>query len=88
MTPQSAFTVVAPIRSGRIAALRDLLRGMTAAPGQAAPENALIPFGRFARLHFARLVVLDVVVTDAKGNAVQGLKREAEHRPARELGLH
>ena len=59
MTPQSAFTVVAPIRAGRIAALRDLLRGMTAAPGQAAPENALIPFGRFARLHFARLVVLD-----------------------------
>jgi len=59
MTPQSAFMVVAPIRAGRIEALRELLRGMTSAPGQANPDNALLPFGRFAGLHFARLVVLD-----------------------------
>jgi hypothetical protein len=59
MTPQSAFMVVAPIRQGHIGALRDLLRGMTQAPGTADPDNALIPFGRFERLHFARLVVLD-----------------------------
>ena len=59
MTPQSAFMVVAPVRAGQIAALRDLLRTMTWAPGQADPDNALIPFGRCARLHFARLVVLE-----------------------------
>ena len=59
MTPQSAFMVAAPIRAGQIGALRDLLRGITWAPGQAAPDNTLIPFGRFARLHFARLVVLE-----------------------------
>jgi hypothetical protein len=59
MTPQSAFMVVAPIRDGQIDAVRDLLRGMTQAPGIADPNNALIPFGRFERLHFARLVVLD-----------------------------
>jgi hypothetical protein len=59
VTPQSAFMVVAPIRAGQVGALRDLLRGMVLAPGQADPENALLPFGRFARLHFARLVVLD-----------------------------
>ncbi len=59
MTPQSAFMVVAPIRHGQIGALRDLLSGMTRAPGIADPNNALLPFGRFERLHFARLVVLD-----------------------------
>ena len=51
--------VAAPVRAGQLAALRDLLRGMNVVPGQADPDNALIPFGRFARLHFARLVVLE-----------------------------
>jgi hypothetical protein len=59
MTPQSAFMVVATIRHGQIDALRELLSGMTQEPGIADPDNVLIPFGRFERLHFARLVVLD-----------------------------
>ena len=59
MTPQSPFMVVAPIRHGQIDALCQVLRGMTKAPGIADPDNALIPFGRFDRLHFARLVVLE-----------------------------
>jgi hypothetical protein len=59
MTPQSPFMVVAPIRHGQIDALREVLRGMIKAPGVADPDNALIPFGRFERLHFARLVVLE-----------------------------
>ena len=32
---------------------------MNRRPGVADPENALVPFGRFERLHFARFVVLD-----------------------------
>lgn len=59
MTPQSQFLVIAPIADGREAALRALLDTMNAAPGLAAPDNGVIPFGRFERLHFARLVVLD-----------------------------
>jgi hypothetical protein len=58
VTPQSPFMVVAPIRSGQVAALRALLAGMTRLPGTADPDNALIPFGRLSQLHFARLVVL------------------------------
>lgn len=59
MTPQSPFLVIAPIAQGREADLRALLDTMNAAPGQADPDNALVPFGRFGQLHFARLVVLD-----------------------------
>jgi hypothetical protein len=32
---------------------------MTSRPGVSDPENSLVPFGRFERLHFARFVVLD-----------------------------
>ena len=57
--------MVAPVTNGREAGLRDLLETMNAAPGAADPENAVLPFGRFDRLHFARLVVLDdVAMTD------------------------
>ena len=59
MTPQTEFLVVAPVADGREAELRALLDTMNSAPGLADPENALVPFGRFERLHFARLVVLD-----------------------------
>ena len=59
MTPQSHFTVVAPARAGHEAALRTLLASMTSQPGMADPKNALLPFGEFAQLHFARLVLLD-----------------------------
>jgi hypothetical protein len=59
VTPQSQFTVVAPIARQSEAALRALLATMNSAPGVADPRNALVPFGEFAQIHFARFVVLD-----------------------------
>ncbi len=51
--------VIAPLAAGREAGLRALLETMNINPGMAAPAGALLPFGAFARLHFARLVLLD-----------------------------
>ena len=51
--------VVAPVAAGKEAALRALLGSMNSAPGIADPRNAVVPFGAFEQLHFARLVVLD-----------------------------
>ncbi|MDJ0668387.1 MAG: hypothetical protein QNJ61_13960 [Desulfobacterales bacterium] len=59
MTPQSSFMIVAVIRDGQIAPLRELLATMTNDPGQADPDNRLVPFGRFDRLHFARFVIIE-----------------------------
>lgn len=59
MTPQSPFTIVAPLAAGREAALRALLESMNTLPGHADPRNAVLPFGDFEQLHFARLVLLD-----------------------------
>jgi hypothetical protein len=59
VTPQSQFTVVATVRAGHESGLRALLTAMTSQPGLADPENAIVPFGDFERLHFARLVLLD-----------------------------
>ena len=59
MTPQSHFTVVAPLAAGREPALRALLETMNAQPGLADPFNAVLPFGVFERLHYARFVLLD-----------------------------
>ena len=61
MTPQSSFMVLAPITRGREQELRDLLASMNQPqrPGVADAENALVPFGQFERLHFARFVILE-----------------------------
>lgn len=59
MTPQSQFTVVAPVLTGKEDALKRLLASMTVQPGMADPKNALLPFAEFPQLHFARLVLLD-----------------------------
>src|SRR5271170_5085896 len=59
MTPQSTFMIVAPIQQNRVGAMRALLASMNSGPGIADPENTLVPFGRFANLHFARFLVLD-----------------------------
>jgi hypothetical protein len=59
MNPQSSFAVVAALEDGRESELRALLASMNRRPGVADPDNGLVPFGRFDRLHFARLVVLD-----------------------------
>ena len=59
MTPQSSFMLVAPIDPRREAELRRLLASMNDAPGRANAGNALVPFGAFDTLHFARFVILD-----------------------------
>jgi len=58
MTPQSAFMVAAPIRPAREAELSAMLDSMNRSPGQVDPDNALVPFARYDRLHVARLVIL------------------------------
>ena len=59
MTPQSHFMVLASIAAGREAELRTLLASMNTIPGQVDAHNAVVPFGRFESLHFARFVILD-----------------------------
>ena len=54
MTPQASFMVLVPIVPAREAELRGLLESMNDSPGIVDPHNALIPFGRFSTLHFAR----------------------------------
>jgi hypothetical protein len=51
--------VIAAVAAGREGALRQLLETMNAGPGLADPDNAVVPFGQFDRLHFARLVLLE-----------------------------
>ncbi|HJT51224.1 MAG TPA: hypothetical protein VJ734_04725 [Nitrosospira sp.] len=59
MTPQSSFLVVATVRAGQLKDLCALLAAMNKIPGHADPDNELIPFGRFDRLHFARFVIIE-----------------------------
>ena len=59
MTPQAHFMVVAPLAEGCEPGLRTLLESMNIQPGMADRLGALLPFGSFERLHFARLVLLD-----------------------------
>jgi hypothetical protein len=58
MTPQSNFMVAAPVAPGREPALRALLATMNRVPGTVDPDNALVPFAQFDRLHVARFVIL------------------------------
>jgi hypothetical protein len=58
MTPQSHFTILAPVAAGREESLEADLAALNAAPGIADARNALLPFGDFDRLHYARLVLL------------------------------
>ena len=71
MTPQSQFMVVARVTPGRERSLRELLETMNSKPGMADPANAVLPFGQFERLHFARLAVLDdTTVGDIEAHGV------------------
>ena len=58
MTPQSNFMVAAPIARGQEAGLRAVLATMNSSPGVVDPNNPLLPFARFDRLHVARFVIL------------------------------
>ena len=50
--------IVAEVLPGREPALRALLAQMNSGPGQADPDNRLLPFGRFESLHFVRFAIL------------------------------
>jgi len=58
MTPQGNFLLMAPVLPGCEDPLRQLLGSMNSRPGVADPQNPLVPFGQFDRLHFARLLIL------------------------------
>jgi hypothetical protein len=51
--------ILAPVEPRRAQELRDLLSSMNVAPGRVDANNALLPFGRFDVIHFARIVILD-----------------------------
>src|SRR5450631_386239 len=75
MTPQSSFMVVAAIAPAREGDLRQLLASMNRAPGVVDPQNSLVPFGSFDRLHFARLLILDDPTTsDIKAYRVEPIR--------------
>jgi hypothetical protein len=59
MTPQTSFMILAPIDPERETALRQLLASMNYAVGRVNPNNSVIPFGQFDKLHFARLLIVD-----------------------------
>lgn len=59
MTPQSTFMITATVRVGELQNLRALLASMNKIPGHADPDNCLISFGKFDRLHFARFVIIE-----------------------------
>jgi hypothetical protein len=64
MTPQSHVLVIAPIKTGLEAELQSLLESMNMLPGQANPENPIVPFCRFHQIHFARFFILTDQTTD------------------------
>ena len=64
MTPQSSFMILTTILPAREAELRRLLATMNHEPGVFNPANALLPFGQFNTLHFARILILDDQTTN------------------------
>ncbi|MEA3303480.1 MAG: hypothetical protein U9Q75_09430, partial [Pseudomonadota bacterium] len=59
MTPQSTFMIVAAVQEEKLEPLRTLLQTMNRSIGAADPDNNLVPFGKFDRLHVARFVILE-----------------------------
>ncbi|MCW8945726.1 MAG: hypothetical protein OQL27_13225 [Sedimenticola sp.] len=64
MTPQSTFMIVANIAEGQLEPLRAQLESMNSEPGVLNRHTALFPFSRFDRLHVARFLILETVVTE------------------------
>jgi hypothetical protein len=65
MTHQVALTIITRIKPGETESIKQLLKSMSSN----AAQNALIPFGRFSTIHFARLLVLDES-TDLQGTMI------------------
>ena len=57
--PQGNLFVAAPLSSDRTAELEGVLASMNLVPGLVNPQNPIVPFGQFDRLHFARFVILN-----------------------------
>ncbi|MCH9699150.1 MAG: hypothetical protein K0U68_13700 [Gammaproteobacteria bacterium] len=64
MTPQSHFMIVATIRDNQVQYLRDFLATMTSSPVNADPDNSLVPFGQFERIHVARFMIIESDILD------------------------
>jgi hypothetical protein len=63
--------VVAPLDANREGELRNLLASMNFRPGVVNPQNGIVPFGQFDRLHFARFVILaDPTLDDIREHGV------------------
>jgi hypothetical protein len=63
--------VVAPLDDNREGELRNLLASMNHRPGVVNPQNTIVPFGQFGRLHFARFLILhDQTKDDIKQHGV------------------
>jgi hypothetical protein len=64
MTPQSSFMICAVVHDGQLPSLRKLLASMNDIIAHADPDNKLVPFGRFDRLHFARFTIIEAITAD------------------------
>ena len=64
MTPQSTFMICATVRDGQIKKLRTLLSTMNKNVGRVNPDNKLVTFCRFDRLHFARFTIIEAKTAD------------------------
>jgi hypothetical protein len=63
--------VVAPLAENREGELRSLLASMNVRTGVVNPQNAVLPFSQFGRLHFARLLILaDSTLEDIRAYGV------------------
>jgi len=64
MTPQSTFMIFVAVSEGQMENLRNLLATMNKTVAHADPNNKLVPFGRFDRLHFARFTIIEANTAD------------------------
>ncbi len=64
MTPQSNFMICATVRDGELEGLRKLLASMNKVIAHADPDNKLVPFGKFDRLHFARFSIIEALTAE------------------------
>lgn len=75
MTPQATFMICAAIREDQLEPLRALLFRMTldGIPAHACPNNSIVPFGQFGRLHFARFIIIETTPLHAMESEAFGV---------------